>query len=171
MNIFALHQNPHLAARFHCDKHVVKMILETAQILCTVLHKKELGLEDIPYRKTHANHPCTIWAGETLQNFNWLITLGKALSDQYTKRYGKVHKSFQVIEYVENFLLNGGERFFICSHKGISSFATAMPENCIIENDPIASYRKYYLQEKSYMAKWNKGVSAPEWFIKSNNPQ
>ena len=65
MNIFMLHQEPQIAAQYHCDKHVVKMILESAQLLCTALN--EAGVP-MPYRVTHKNHPCSIWVRESRAN-------------------------------------------------------------------------------------------------------
>lgn len=85
MQVFVLDKDPVLAARYHCDKHVVKMIVETCQLLCTAHHLH--GSEQPPYRKTHVNHPCAIWARESRANYDWLIQLGFALSDEYTLRY------------------------------------------------------------------------------------
>lgn len=73
MNIFVLDYTPQKAAEYHCDKHVVKMILESAQILCAVHHKN--GDSNVPYKLTHKNHPCTIWAGESRSNYLWLTQL------------------------------------------------------------------------------------------------
>lgn len=85
MNIFVLDYNPQVAAEYHCDKHVVKMILESAQILCAVHHKN--GNSDVPYKLTHANHPCIIWAGESKQNYLWVTELAEALNDEYIFRF------------------------------------------------------------------------------------
>ena len=84
MNIFVLHEKPEIAATMACDKHVVKMILETAQMMCTVV--ASYGHET-PYRATHAKHPCTIWAAQSRANWNWLVEHGMSLCDEYTKRY------------------------------------------------------------------------------------
>ena len=96
MNIFILDANPEAAAAMACDKHVVKMILETAQMLCTVA--RDMGYEGAPYRSTHKNHPCTVWAAKTSSNWSWLLRHGFALCDEYTKRYGKNHKSSVLLE-------------------------------------------------------------------------
>jgi phage-related protein len=87
MNIFILDKDPKKIAMYHNDKHVVKMIVETAQLLCTAHHVSGTN-GDIPYRKTHQNHPCSIWARESIENYNWLLTLLKELLDmkKFTKQ-------------------------------------------------------------------------------------
>ena len=94
MNIFFLHPDPRVCARYHGDKHVIKMILETCQLLCSVWHITDPlhHLYSPPYKRTHTNHPCTRWACKSLQNYSWLCCLGKELCIEYTHRYGKVHK-------------------------------------------------------------------------------
>lgn len=92
MNIFILSKDPIIAAQMQCDKHVVKMILETAQLLCSPFEKGEA-----PYKRSHFNHPSAIWTRENKSNYEWLITHGLALCEEYTFRYGKEHKSKQVI--------------------------------------------------------------------------
>ena len=86
MNIFVLDIDPQLAASLHLDKHVVKMPLETAQMLCTI--NAEFGI-DVPYKATHKNHPCTLWAKATKANYQWLTALGLNLCYEYTYRYKK----------------------------------------------------------------------------------
>ena len=71
MNIFILDEDPKKCAEYHNDKHVVKMILESAQLLCGVHHMVESGL-DVPYGLSHKNHPCSIWARECIENYVWL---------------------------------------------------------------------------------------------------
>jgi len=95
MNLFYLARSRKRCARFHCNKHVVKMILETAQLLCTALW---VNGQEAPYRKTHVNHPCAIWARANKSNFRWLLKFGKILCKEYTFRYGKIHKTQSVLE-------------------------------------------------------------------------
>jgi hypothetical protein len=83
MNIFLLDSNIKKCAQYHCDKHVVKMILESAQILSTVLR---LNGVDQGYKTTHANHPCTLWAGKSFSNWKWLRELASALNKEYRFR-------------------------------------------------------------------------------------
>ena len=92
MNIFYLSQNPNLCASMHCDKHVVKMILETAQLLSTAHH--ELG-STAPYKVTHRNHPSAVWVRSGRKQYEWAYRLLEALSGEYTLRYAKVHKTWQ----------------------------------------------------------------------------
>ena len=93
MNIFYLDKCPTRAAQQQCDKHVVKMILESAQMLSTAHH--EFGSERAVYKSTHKNHPSTVWARECTSNYRWLYEHMLALGDEYTKRYGKVHLSIE----------------------------------------------------------------------------
>ncbi len=151
MNIFVLHRNPEIAAQMMCDKHVVKMILETAQMMCTVIAAHG---HQPPYRATHAKHPCTIWAGESRANWNWLVDHGMALCDEYTKRYGKVHKSQRVIEWCAMTHIDLPEA-------PLTPFAQAMPPQ--YRNDcPVTAYRDYYHGEKAGFATWK--TQAPDWW-------
>ena len=88
MNIFALSHSPIVSAQMQHDKHVVKMVLESAQMLCSTF---DPNLYDVPYKRVHYNHPCTKWARENIGNFFWLVNHGLALASEYTYRYGKVH--------------------------------------------------------------------------------
>ncbi len=85
---------PKESAKFLDNTRVVKMVLETAQMLSTALAYHFI---DIGYKTTHPNHPCNIWVRKSRENFLWTVEHGKALSEEYTKRYGKVHKSLEVI--------------------------------------------------------------------------
>ena len=91
MNLFVTHSCPKKSAKYLDDKRVVKMLLETAQLLCTTAW--ELGIE-APYKPTHKNHPVTKWVRESRANFIWTCQYFAALSDQYLCRYGKFHKSY-----------------------------------------------------------------------------
>ena len=102
MNIFVLDEDVKLAAQYHNNKHVVKMVLETAQLLCGVHHVIENEL-DVPYRLSHKNHPCSIWARECIENYIWLCDFGIELAKEYTHRYDKRHKCQDIIEWcIEN---------------------------------------------------------------------
>jgi len=152
MNIFALHSEPLQAAIYHCDKHVVKMVLESAQMLCTNLNLKRI---ESPYRSCHMNHPCTIWARETQSNFAWLCDLGLALSLEYSYRYNKKHKSQEVIEYCYKHIKEFPEG-------ELTQFAQAMPA-MYKDLDSVQAYRNYYLGEKKGFAIWSRR-EIPEWF-------
>jgi hypothetical protein len=92
MNIFVTNICPIKSAIFLDDKRVIKMILESAQMLSTALHTFDVKDKRI-YKKTHLNHPCTVWVRKNKSNYMWLLKHFKALSDEYTRRFNKVHKS------------------------------------------------------------------------------
>ena len=93
MNIFYLHEDPQLAASYMYDKHKVKMILESAQMLCTAHHCYGNAVQklNVPYKQAHLNHPSTIWARKSRATYRWLYLHMIALGHEYTKRYGKTH--------------------------------------------------------------------------------
>jgi hypothetical protein len=153
MNIFILHDNPEIAAQFHCNKHVVKMILESCQILCTVHHMKEIHC-DIPYRPTHTKHICVLWAGETEENFNWLLQLTKYLLMEYTYRYEKTHKCKEVYEWLILHPLSFSE-------KKLTNFVQAMPQEYKMNNS-IDAYRNYYNLGKKHILQY-KRRHVPLW--------
>ncbi len=153
MNIFVLDLDPRKAAQQHCDKHVVKMLLETVQLLSTAKH---LHGEYAPYKPTHKKHPCAIWAAESKENYAWLVELGQALDVEYTKRYGKRHLSGVRLEEVL-------EPPSVMPAKGLTSFAQAMPDKYKKPGDPVAAYRDYYIYEKARFATW-RGNAPPDWW-------
>ena len=149
MNIFVLDESPVTAAEYACDKHVVKMILESAQMLCAVQPEGTA-----PYKRSFYNHPCTKWVRESDSNYAWLIQHAYALCAEYTRRYDKVHKSQQVIEWCDN---NRPELPI-----GIlTEHPTCMPDYCKKET-VVDSYRNYYKNEKAKFAKWKDG-NVPSW--------
>ena len=150
MNIFVLDNNPHVAAMYACDKHVVKMILESAQMLCSVQPEGTA-----PYKRSFYNHPCTKWVRASSANYDWLIEHARALCTEYTRRYGKVHKSEKVIDWCD---ANRPE----LPDVGLTPFAQAMPEDYKNE-DAVEAYRTYYRNDKRRFATW-KDVDPPTWF-------
>ena len=154
MNIFVLDENPEIAAKQACDKHIIKMSLETAQLLCSS-HMKDSA----PYKQSHVNHPCAIWTRTSRDNYEWLVVHGLALCDEYTRRYGKVHKSRGVIEWARD---NVGRVAF--SGTGLTPFAQAMPE-IYRSLSAVEAYRKYYLNDKKPFATWKSPASPPQWWI------
>tara|TARA_R100000664_G_C2740417_1_gene129005 strand:+ start:27 stop:488 length:462 start_codon:yes stop_codon:yes gene_type:complete len=152
MNIFILDRDPKVAATMLCDKHVVKMIVETAQMLCTAASK--LGHE-VPYRPTHSKHPCTLWAGESRSNWDWLVEHGIAMCEEYTRRYNRIHKTQAIIEWCKSSHVSPVEDI------GLTPFRLAMPEKYKC-SDPVKSYRDYYMGEKSKFAKWK--TCPPSWW-------
>jgi hypothetical protein len=153
MNIFALTDDVIQCAEWHVDRHIVKMPLETAQMLCTCLNKIDVST---PYLPVHQKHPCTLWAGINRSNYKWLCELGFALSMEYTYRYNKVHKSEEVIKYCYDFI----DKF---PEGELTPFAQAMPDE-FKHPDSIQAYRKYYIHGKSHLHIWT-GRPVPEWII------
>lgn len=155
MNIFVLDPVPMQCAREHCDKHVVKMILETAQLLSTAHHELGGKLPKDIYKSTHRNHPCAIWARAAVGNYNWLYELGMQLCIEYTHRYGKVHKTQAVLAR-----LRKPPRSI--PNTGITPWAQAMPEQYQVPDNAIAAYRAYYIGEKSRMLQYT-NRQRPDW--------
>ncbi len=157
MNIFVLDNDPIECAKLHVDKHVVKMILEHAQMIATTHHMVSNGLYDIPYKSTHVNHPCSKWVRSSINNYKWLVKMTSALNDEYKYRFNHNvnHKSFDVIESLPTPDLPNIPR---------TRFARAMPDKCKIGDDVVASYRKYYNDEKQNIMKWT-NRDTPKWEI------
>jgi len=181
LNIFVLNENPILAARDHCDKHVVKQVLESAQML-SAAHwlgweqflqprlRKDQKLKDWlrdnvrtemqpPYKMTHINHPCTRWAARSWGNYMWLSQHGMELCREYTERYGREHKAHDVHRWLTRVVPPA----FETTEQSVTPFAVAMPEDCKVAGNVVESYRNYYIKNKSYMAKWAHG-DKPKWW-------
>tara|TARA_R110001583_G_scaffold86000_1_gene225126 strand:+ start:997 stop:1464 length:468 start_codon:yes stop_codon:yes gene_type:complete len=154
MNIFVVDDDPKVSAQQLCDKHVVKMILESAQMLCSAYDNGTA-----PYKRAYYNHPCTIWARESQENYEWLLTHAYSMCQEYTRRYGKVHKSIRVIEWC-------GKNYIKLElpQKGLTKFAQAMPEQ-YKNKCTVTAYRSYYNGEKARFATWKKRET-PKWFVK-----
>lgn len=154
MNIFILDEDPVQAAKDHCDKHVVKMILESGQMLCAAHDPSKA-----PWKRTHYNHPCTVWARSSKENYKWLAILGLELCAEYTRRYGRRHKSEDVLIWcAENIPEN-------LPDVPRTPFAIAIKDPKYHRSSAVESYRAYYIGEKIRFAKWNYSKK-PEWWIK-----
>jgi hypothetical protein len=154
MNIFVLDSDPAVAAQMQCDRHIVKMTVETAQLLCAAFDPGTA-----PYRRTHANHPCAIWTRQTAGNFLWLVEHGLALGDEFEHRYGKPHASRDVILWcLDNFILA-----HVDHTDEVTPFAQAMPDE-YRHTDPVAAYRAYYRGAKAPIAEWRRARPAPSWW-------
>jgi len=170
MNLFILSTDPIKAAQAHCDKHVIKMILETCQMLYTAhwtaayldlltKTKKQLGPLALPtslqtspkkinsegrgYKYAHLKHPCTIWIRTSLENYYFACDLGIALGDEYTYRWQKP-KPHACVEHVKWLKANPP----VLSAIGLTPFAIAMDDKYKNSSDPIECYRNYYLTAK-----------------------
>lgn len=153
MNIFAVNSDPRIAARQLCDKHVVKMPTESAQMLCTVL--RGLDVKDVPYKSAHPKHPCTLWAGRTRSNFQWLLVHGEELCLEYTRRYNREHACEKIVRWCADYavLLPEGE---------LTEHPQAMPGD-VKARDFVTAYRNYYVQHKARTARW-KNTNPPDWW-------
>jgi len=158
MNIFFLDKTPEKSAQYHCDKHVVKMVLETAQMLCSAYRKHYIIDEDDLYKIAHPKHPMTLWVGQAHMNFKFALDLLKCLSNEYASRYGKVHKSSKIYDL----FINKYTRW----HEWDGCFTT--PPQCMPDEykheDYVTAYRNYYKGAKKYFAKWEKLNNEPEWW-------
>lgn len=157
MNIFVLDENPSLAAQYLCDKHVIKMVLESAQLLCSVFYTNSNIIP--PYRLTHKNHPCAKWARYSKDNFEWLLKHFYGLLKEYKTRYNKIHKCQQIFDWIIN-----NRQCLNFNNTGLSKFILAMPEQ-YKSKDTVISYRNYYNGEKLKFAKWKLG-NKPKWVKK-----
>jgi hypothetical protein len=156
MNIFYLDNNPVKAAQVQYNKHVVKMILESAQMLCTAHHHyTELLSQDdsyIPYKKAHYNHPSTIWCRENSEQYLWLYNHMIALGNEYTKRYNKIHltitKCADILQATPAGIPLGT----------FEEPPQCMPEQYKVAGCSITAYWNYYEQEKHTVAAKNEDL-------------
>ena len=159
MNIFVIHRDPFVAASQLCDKHVVKMIVEGCQMLSTIHRMSSSHVIFAPvelYKESFANHPCTVWARASTDNYMWLADHTFALSNEYTQRYGKIHKAHDMAVW---FTRHIPHQIIRCN---LTPFAQAMPDK-YKNHDAVQAYRDYYINEKARFAKW-KFTNEPEWF-------
>ena len=161
MNIFYLHHYAPLAAVAHCDKHCVKMILETAQLLSTAHRELDgdanadaLGM----YKSTHKNHPSAVWVRSSHKHYQWAYELFASLCKEYTHRYGKVHKTEQKLLQALKDL-----------PKNIPEIAWTQPPQCMPDqykqhpNRTVQAYRDYIVGEKSSFATKYTNREVPSW--------
>ena len=184
MNIFALDTDPIVAAQLQCDKHVVKMIVESAQMLSTT-HRMLDGAqtielskngrkvkrwllnderEQVMYKAVHMNHPSTVWTRYTRGNYNWHYAHFIALCNEYTHRYGKVHATDKLLR---NALRQAPNNI---PDKGFTQFALAMKAQpqCIHPEDPVRSYREFYQTKQDRFSMVWTNRSVPTWFVRNN---
>ena len=147
MNIFYLDKNPTVAASYFYDKHKVKMILECAQMLCTA--HIALGNEDVPYKKSHLNHPSSVWVRANNENYQWLYNHMLALGEEYTKRYKRTHltitKCKDILAVAPLNIPTGS----------FNEPPQCMPDEYKVDNDSVSAYWNYYEQDKYKIANKN----------------
>jgi hypothetical protein len=181
MNIFRLDDNPRKAAELQCDKHIPKMIVESAQMLSTThrmldgietkcLSKSgkrmvkyyllESDLEPIMYKAVHFNHPSTVWTRESIENYQWHYEHFVGLCDEYKYRYGRIHKTDELLRDI---LKRPPVNIPKVSE---TPFKLAMGSNpeCMYPSDPVRSYREFYqTKQDRFKMVWTKRP-VPEWF-------
>jgi hypothetical protein len=136
MNIFYLSESPKFAAIQQHNKHVVKMILESAQMLCTAHH--ELGSTDERlYKRTHTNHPSCVWVRQSVPHYMWLYNHMLELGEEYTRRYGRTHLT---ITKMKDLLLTPPTEM---PDNGFIPPPQCMPEEYKAE-DTVEAYQNYY---------------------------
>jgi hypothetical protein len=157
MNIFILDKDITLNAQYTCDKHIVKMQLESAQMLCTSYNI--LTGTQIFYKSSHVNHPCAIWTRASYENFQYLFNLLTALHTEWQYRYNKAvnHKSFDVGTSLNKLVFPG-----IFPSVKATPHPLCMPDNYKTGNDVVNSYRNYYKGAKGHLLKYTKR-EPPYW--------
>jgi hypothetical protein len=155
MNTFYLDDNLEICAQYHHNAHCVKLILEGTQLASNAVWSVgKIG----PYKKTHWNHPLSIWGRTSYDNFQWICRYSLSLCAEYTYRYGKIHKCEQHLQNIISQDMN-------LPKLGITPRPLCMPEQYKL-SDPIESYRAYYIGEKilnqNVRIDW-KNRPIPEW--------
>jgi len=184
MNIFYVHKDPVIAAKMLIDKHVCKMIIESAQMLSTA-HRLLEGIEwtdyskngrkikrwrlenksheDIIYKASHIKHPSTVWVMASAYNYNWLYRHMIALNDEFKLRYNHI-EDHMTIRKLGKILNNPPKNISLTTMQ--TDPTPAMPDECKIPGDVVGSYRKYYVMKKQAMASWKAPSTPPEWYTK-----
>lgn len=170
MNIFVLHQDPYVAASWQCAKHIPKMNLEQAQMLCTAhrvldgeeytelsasgRNMKRFRLADdreVLYKAAYVNHPCSLWVRESIENYEWAINHFCGLLDTYTSRFGKEHKSGGLLPWLSKAPKS-------IAQSAMTPFAQAMPDK--YKNEcAVTAYQSYYVGDKAHL--FEKGYIPP----------
>lgn len=177
MNVFVLDRDHDQRARYHCDVHLNKMLLESVQILNTALHKQDHDrLEDIAfYKPTHANHPWCEWAADRFENWHWLLQHAKALGVEYTMRNDSTHESYRKLYELwvdgdAELDTEGTPKYLwkiedVFSDGPRTSVPLCMPDEYADSDDPITSYRRYYVAEKvpQDWCTWSNEI--PSWVL------
>ena len=151
MNIFYLDKDPYKAASHFYDKHKVKMILESAQMLCTAHHVCG-NPDDAPYRRAHLMHPSTIWARQSRPNYFWLYEHMIALGQEYTKRYGKIHMTIDKCKFALSYCPDG------ITSEQFTEPPQCMPDEYKVPGCSITAYWNYYEQDKYKIANKNEQI-------------
>tara|TARA_B100001057_G_scaffold499484_1_gene610329 strand:+ start:99 stop:641 length:543 start_codon:yes stop_codon:yes gene_type:complete len=168
MNLFYLHEEPEVSAKLHCDKHVVKMIIEYAQMLSTA-HRMLDGeqytdsssgrkiqrwehsnsnMDKMLYKASHINHPSTRWVRENAIQYQYAYDMFTALCDEYTYRYKRVHLTDKKLRVILDEIPRN------CPIGEWSEPPQCMPEDVKVPGDSISAYHKYYRNYKRSFSVW-----------------
>jgi hypothetical protein len=154
MNIFYIDNDPKLAAQQLADDHVRKMQIESAQ-MCSVAHWENGSTA--PYKKSHTNHPSTKWVRASIQHYRWMIQHGLEICAEFEKRYGKHHKTQDVLEWLRD------------NEPNIPDVEFIEPPQCMPDEfkneSALKAYRTFYIEDKVKIKKlkWSKLNNKPEW--------
>jgi hypothetical protein len=173
MNIFCLDKDPEKAARDLCDAHVIKMIVESAQMLANCFTIERLSADDCPQNKSgstrkhgYRNHPCTKWAMESSANMNWLVLHALSMCHEKKRRFGGSHFSESFIRWCDRCCNDS-----IVPIRGLTDFAIAISDQQQCRKHQgfdklcaVDKYRLYYIYDKSRFATW-KYTSPPQWYV------
>lgn len=160
MNVFVCDYDPIVAAKSLADKHVVKMVVETTQLLSTACHLQNISFEG-QYKATHKHHPCLIALLEQPAFLQWTIAHGVALCHEYTERYQREHKSEQIMAYAAKHLQT--------DHCIVMSDFDTFPRAVFDEFKtlPVVDAYRAHLRKK-YNVLWKPGNA--RWKFPSVNP-
>ncbi|KYQ93167.1 hypothetical protein DLAC_05801 [Tieghemostelium lacteum] len=178
MNLFVLDKNTKTSVRYHCDKHVVKLILEAIQMLYCAFHILDEGNDDwkksapSTYMKlTHKNHPINKWVRLNDKTYDYTLEYASELLQEYTLRYSKIHSSHVHYEWLSK---NKPKNIVYSNSSSVPVMPLAMPDQykslpTVSWDDVVTSYRNYYLGEKLSFCSY-KGVDWPDWIPVSSRP-
>jgi len=159
MNVFYLHHLPPIAAGYHCDKHVGKMLIESCQLLATAHHEYGNG-HNVTYRPTHKNHPSAVWIRKSHLHYEWVSDLARHLGRQFFWRYGHTHKSSDILSKELMYPPSAMRSLPLLW----SNPPLAMPDE-FKSDDPVSSYRAYYASKAAiFPLVYNRGKDPqPLW--------
>jgi|SRR5579859_1591857 len=157
MNILILDYDVRLCAQYHFDKHCMKMIVVGTQLLNNALIKHNKDYQPI-YSEICQTHPVSLWVSQSIDNFNWLMSLTVELCKEYSYRYNKIHKSELILQNIKK--SNYQE---VIPGIGLTPFIKSVPEQYQVE-DVVESYRNYYKYDKSHIVSWTKRNIPPWWY-------
>lgn len=174
MNIFVVHDDPITAAQMLCDKHVGKMAVESVQQLVSAARRHNvdetllpLSSKGVPHRGGYHRHPCTVWAGDSRENFKWLLAHGRALCTEFTFRFGKRHAcedQINVLDELASFIPAGHlTNFALCVGP---AFQATVGTTHACASIAVPVYRDFYVADKQKFAVWDRGRAAPDWWTK-----